>query len=126
MPSRILIVDDNPAIRGALRRVFDGVDGWEVCAEAGNGKEAIEQAQQLLPDIIVLDLSMPEMNGFETARALRSRHWTSPLVLYTNFCTPQLTEEAIAAGCSAVASKDASVTGLVGCMRTLLKAGVAR
>ena len=125
MPSRILIVDDNSAVRGALRRVFDGITGWEVCAEAENGQEGIEQAQQCLPDIIILDLSMPVMNGLETARELRSRHWNSPVVLYTNFCTPQLNEEAIAAGCSAVASKDASVTGLVGCMRSLLNAGVA-
>jgi chemotaxis response regulator CheB len=63
LPKRILIVDDNPVIRDTLREVLEQESGWEVCGEAANGREGIEKAQQLKPDLIVLDLSMPVMNG---------------------------------------------------------------
>jgi two-component system chemotaxis response regulator CheY len=68
-PKRILIVDDNAAIRTVSRFLFD-VPGFEVCGEAVDGADAIKKAQDLCPDLIVLDLSMPEMNGRETAREL--------------------------------------------------------
>jgi chemotaxis response regulator CheB len=81
----VLIVDDNAFIREALRRVFDLEADFEVCGEAANGREAIERAQALRPDLIVLDLSMPVMNGFDAARVLKRLLPTVPLIMYSAF-----------------------------------------
>ena len=62
---RILIVDDSGVIRQALRSCIESNTGWEVCGEAENGKIAVHLAQQLKPDVVVLDLKMPTMNGLE-------------------------------------------------------------
>src|SRR5207244_12169081 len=67
----VLIVDDDPWIRKVLCERFQREADLVVCGEAGNGKEAIEKAQQLRPELIVLDLSMPVMNGLDAARILR-------------------------------------------------------
>ena len=67
-PKRILIVDDHAALRMALRRLIDSVLEFEVCGEAENGREGIKRAGELQPDLIILDLSMPVMNGFEEVR----------------------------------------------------------
>ncbi len=71
-PKRILIVDDHAALRMALRHLIDSVLEFEVCGEAENGREGIERAGELQPDLIILDLSMPVMNGFEAARELKA------------------------------------------------------
>jgi CheY-like chemotaxis protein len=69
MPN-VLIVDDHAAVRKALRRFFEDTH-WAECSEAVDGRDAIEKAQQLNPDVILLDLSMPVMNGIEAARTLK-------------------------------------------------------
>src|SRR5690349_1374095 len=71
MAKTILIVDDNAHIRLALCELFKREADLEVCGEAGNGKEAIAKALELHPDLIVLDLSMPVMNGLDAARELK-------------------------------------------------------
>jgi DNA-binding NarL/FixJ family response regulator len=71
VPKFILIVDDSPVVRKAERQTLELQDGWKVCGEAVNGREGIEKAQQLRPDVIVLDLSRPLMNGLEAARELK-------------------------------------------------------
>lgn len=67
MPIRILLADDDPAIRMLLRRLLETHACWEVCGEAGDGSEAVGQAQRLAPDIIILDLAMPVKNGLQAA-----------------------------------------------------------
>jgi DNA-binding NarL/FixJ family response regulator len=102
----ILIVDDHFAIRRSLRQLFESTSGWEVCGEAINGREAIEKAQQLHPDLIVLDLSMPEMDGLQTARVLKKRMPEVPIILFTNFGQdPFMRREALEAGINMVVSK---------------------
>jgi DNA-binding NarL/FixJ family response regulator len=66
--ARILIADDSPQILQALRKALEEHPEWEVCAEASNGIEAVAQPAALNPDVVVLDLTMPKMNGFEAAR----------------------------------------------------------
>ena len=66
----VLLVDDSPEIRHSLRRMFEHA-GWEVCGEAANGLKAIEEAARLQPQLIVLDVAMPEMNGLIAARILK-------------------------------------------------------
>ncbi len=74
-PKSVLIVDDNAFIRQALCELFKKEADFEVCGEAENGKKAIEKARELRPDLIVLDLSMPVMNGFDAARVCVQRIW---------------------------------------------------
>jgi len=71
MAKTVLIVDDNALIRQALCEMFKREADFEVCGEAENGREAIEKAQRLHPDLIVMDLSMPVMNGIDAARVLK-------------------------------------------------------
>jgi len=68
---RVQLVDDNVVVRAAVRRLFDSHPDFEVCGEAENGREAVEKAENLKPDLIILDLAMPVMNGLEAAPLLR-------------------------------------------------------
>ena len=122
MPKRLLIVDDSPIIRKMLRETFELQEGWEVCGEAVDGREGVEKAQQLKADLIVLDLSMPVMNGLEAARELSRLLPSVPVLLYTNYETPQLKQEALSAGVRAVVSKSESVGALVSSIQDLLAA----
>jgi len=105
VPKCILIVDDSAVVRKTLWETLEQQGGWEVCGEAADGREAIEKAQQLEPDLVVLDISMPVMNGLEAARELKRLLPSVPLVMFTSFQTPHLKREALAAGVSAVVSK---------------------
>ena len=122
MPKCILLVDDNAAIRQMLRPVFEETSGWEVCGEAENGREAIEKARKLKPDLIVLDLSMPIMSGLEAAPVLRRMLPTVPIILFTLHGSKFLERDARSAGVTAVVSKDAAVTTLVNQAEDLLRA----
>jgi DNA-binding NarL/FixJ family response regulator len=116
----ILIADDSPIIRKTLRQTLERQDAWQICGEAANGREAIEKAQQVKPDVVVLDLSMPVMNGLQAARELKRLLPSLPLVMFTNFDTPQITNEALAVGVNAVVSKS-ELAGLIGEIQALLE-----
>jgi DNA-binding NarL/FixJ family response regulator len=105
MVRRVIIVDDNPAVRKALCEVFRGEGDFDVCGEAENGREAIEQARNLHPDLIVTDLSMPVMNGLEEARLLKQLMPALPVIIYTAHSHPFVEQEARSAGAYAVVSK---------------------
>jgi DNA-binding NarL/FixJ family response regulator len=117
---RVLIVDDHLAMRRAVARVLQSQPNVEVCGEAENGRIAIEEAKRLKPDLIVLDLSMPIMNGLEAARVLRAMMPDVPILMYTSFATSNLTEEALAAGVSRVSTKS-SPPALIKDLQFLLK-----
>jgi|SRR4051794_32581643 two-component system nitrate/nitrite response regulator NarL len=81
MPVRILIADDDKTIRLLLRRILESHALWEICADACDGKDAIEKAAECQPDLIVLDLAMPVMNGFQAAEHLSKSCPNIPLLL---------------------------------------------
>jgi CheY-like chemotaxis protein len=85
MAKAILIADDNAVVRKLLCHLFEFDDDYKVCAEATNGQEAIALALQLRPDLIVLDLSMPVMNGADAARQLKTMLPTIPIILFTHY-----------------------------------------
>lgn len=116
----VLIVDDNAVIRQALCELFTRERDFEVCAEAGDGKEAIEKAQLFHPNLIVTDLSMPVMNGLEEARALMKLMPTVPVIVFTAFVSSTLEKEAAASGVSAVIAKSEPMTVLIATARSLL------
>jgi len=121
MPPRILIVDDSSLVRQLVRKCFELEPGWLVCGEAVNGQEGIEKAQKVHPNLIILDLSMPVMNGFEAARILSKLMPAVPLILFTSFQTFNLEQEALAAGISRLIVKSGPLADLVNCVRTLAK-----
>lgn len=79
----ILVVDDNPNIRQLLRVFIETQIPYKVCGEASNGADAIEEAKRLEPDLVLIDLLMPELNGLETATILRRMMPTSKIVLFS-------------------------------------------
>jgi DNA-binding NarL/FixJ family response regulator len=81
VPIRLLIADDDPNIRLLLRRLFEHHAGWEVCGECANGIEALEKALKLAPDIVILDLAMPGMNGLQSAQQILRINPHIPLLL---------------------------------------------
>ena len=83
MAKRILVADDNPMIRKMICRLFEIEENYDIRAEAENGTEAIELALHHRPDLIILDLAMPVLNGLETARELRKIMPGVPIILFT-------------------------------------------
>lgn len=120
MPKSVLLVDDNATIRRALCRLFTLEADFEVCGEAENGQEAIEKAQELRPDLIVLDLSMPVMNGIVAAHILKKLLPTVPLLILSEYSDVFSEQEARSAGVSALVSKSEHVSVLLGKARALL------
>jgi|SRR5690242_18648492 DNA-binding NarL/FixJ family response regulator len=121
----VLIVDDNPWIRMVLRERFQREADLAVCGEAENGKEAIEKAQQLHPKLIVLDLSMPVMNGLDAARILRRLMPSVPLIMYSAFGDKFLEQQARLVGIRALVSKSQDAAVLISKARSLLTPRVA-
>ena len=83
LPRTVLVADDNPAIRKALCRVFEVEEDYEICAEAKDGEEAIALAKKHRPDLIILDLEMPVMNGIDAAAELKKLMPGIPIILFT-------------------------------------------
>ncbi len=111
MPVRsVLVVDDNPLVRQAVCELFTREGDFDVCGEAENGREAIEKAQLLRPNLIVTDLSMPVMNGLEETRALKKLMPAIPVIIFTAHSDPFVEKEVRAAGVSAVVSKSEAVS----------------
>jgi DNA-binding NarL/FixJ family response regulator len=118
MAKTILIVDDNAYIRQALCDLFKREADFEVCGEAENGKEAIAKARELHPDLIVLDLSMPAMNGLDAARELKRLMPPVPLLMYSAF--GDRLEQARLVGISELVSKSQPAAILVSKARSLV------
>jgi DNA-binding NarL/FixJ family response regulator len=120
MSIRILVVDDNPTVRDGLRHLLENHAGWEVCGEAGDGIEAIEKYRQLRPDLLVVDISMPRMNGLDASLELLKLSPKILIMLCTSYLTAQLIEQAHQAGICGTVSKDAMhlvVAGLEALLR---------
>jgi CheY-like chemotaxis protein len=119
MPIRILIADDSPSVRKTIRQVLQ-YSGWEIL-EAENGLQAISQALELHPEIVVLDLAMPGMDGLAVARQIHTRLPELPILMYTMHWSSQLEVEAIKAGIRKVVAK-ADSTVLVAAVQEFVDA----
>lgn len=120
MGHSVVIVDDNPAMRKALCRLFKTAGGFSICGQASNGHDAIELVRSLKPDLIVLDLCMPGMNGLETARELKSQESAAPIILYSMNSAEVAMEEVLAAGIAAQVSKAEGIKTLITKARVVL------
>lgn len=95
---RILVADDHDIIRRGLRQLLAGHPGWEVCGEAKTGREAVNLTDQLKPDIAVLDISMPDLNGLEAARQITKTSPKTAVLILTMHFTDQLVRDVIESG----------------------------
>ena len=102
---RILIADDHPVVRKQVRSILEGHLRFEVCGEAQDGAEAIEEAQRLKPDVVVLNVEMPVLNGFEAAREIKLKLPQSAIVILSLNADRQLVEEAKKIGARAYVAK---------------------
>ena len=117
---RILVADDHEIVRQGLRRLLETQPGWEVCAEATSGREAVAKARALQPDVAVLDFSMPELNGAEATRQiLRESPQTEVLVL-TMHDAEQLVREVLGAGARGYVLKSDGSRDLVAAVQALV------
>lgn len=120
-PSRVLIVDDNSFVRQALGEIFACEADFAVCGEAANGIEALKEAQSLRPDLIVLDLAMPVMNGLEAARRLKRLMPAVTLIMYSGIGDKYVEQQAGFIGIAALISKAEPPGTLVSTARTVLE-----
>ncbi len=122
MEARILIADDNSLLRSALRRVIEHNPDWKVCGEALDGQQAVELTKKLAPDLVVLDLAMPNLNGFQAAEQIKSLHPETPVLMCSLHWTSHLNQQAQNAGVSGAVSKsDCLTTNLVIGITALLR-----
>ncbi len=122
MLKSVLIADDNAFVRQRLAELFSREPDFEVCAVAENGRQAIEEAEHSHPDLILLDLSMPVMNGLDAARALKRLMPKVPIVMFSVYSDSFTEKEARSAGVSALVSKFEDTSALVRIARNLVYA----
>jgi DNA-binding NarL/FixJ family response regulator len=121
----VLIVDDSAYVRKALCQLFRDEPDFEVSGEAENGRVAIEKARELRPDLIVLDLAMPVMNGLDAARVLKRLMPAVPLIMYSAFGDRLAEHQAELIGISEVVSKSEHASVLIRRARGLLYTAAA-
>jgi DNA-binding NarL/FixJ family response regulator len=118
-PMRILIADDHEAVRRGLRTALSAA-GWEVCADAVNGREAVAKATELKPDLIILDISMPVMGGLDAARLIRAADPSAKIVIFTMHESQQMKDEIARIGVQAHAMKSAPMKNLLDTIKSVL------
>jgi DNA-binding NarL/FixJ family response regulator len=105
-PIRLLIADDHPVVRDGLRGIFEASDEFEVAGEAANGREAVDRAAALRPDVVLMDLRMPVLDGVSAIRLLAERGVTARVLVLTTFDTDTDVVPAIEAGATGYLLKD--------------------
>jgi len=119
--ARLLIVDDHEIFRRGLRALLEPSSEWEICGEAVDGMDAVEHFKSLKPDIVVLDVSMPRLNGLEAAKLIRKENPASQIVIITQHDSPQIRSAAMEAGAQAFITKSAVGSELVAALRNLIE-----
>jgi len=122
---RILLAEDQAMVRQGLKMMIETDSEMRVTGEAGNGKEAVKLCESHAFDIIVLDIRMPEMNGLEAARIIRTRWPQSKVLMLTTFNDDQYALEALKLGASGYMLKDADSEALIRSIRSCLSGGLS-
>lgn len=119
MKLRILLADDHEIVRRGLRSLLEKHDGWEVCGEAGDGREAIDKALELKPDVIIVDIGMPSLNGLDTTRQLLKHDPEFKIIVLTITDSDQVIREALDAGARGFVLKSDAARDLVSAVEAL-------
>jgi DNA-binding NarL/FixJ family response regulator len=98
MNSRILVVDDHAVVRRGVRTLLETQRGWEVCGEATTGREAVELVSRLRPDVVIMDLSLPELNGLEATRLIMKHSPATEILVLTMHQSEELARDVLHAG----------------------------
>ncbi len=106
--TRILIADDNDVVRQMIRSLLESRDDFEVCGEAANGMEAIDKAKQLKPDLVILDITMPQVDGLEAARVIRKFFPDIRILIFSVHKANQLMKELLETGVNGAIDKSES------------------
>jgi len=118
----VLIADDQVLVRAGFRAILEGQPGISVCGEAGNGSEAVEQARRLRPDVVLMDIQMPEVDGLEATRILLTEQELGPAVLMlTTFDLDAYVYDALRAGASGFLLKDTPPEDLIAAIRVVAR-----
>lgn len=112
-PLRLLIADDHTLVRQGLRRILEGQPGWEVVAETGDGREAVRLAAELRPDVVLLDIAMPHLNGVEAMQQIERRVPGVRVLVLSMYSDEAYVTRAIRAGASGYLLKDSADTDLI-------------
>jgi DNA-binding NarL/FixJ family response regulator len=95
---RILIADDHEVVRRGIRALLEHRPGWEVCGEVGDGREAVEKTRELKPDLVLLDIGMPNLNGIDAARQILANSPATQILILTMHYSQQVVNEILVAG----------------------------
>jgi DNA-binding NarL/FixJ family response regulator len=118
---RILIADDHDLLRRGVKSLLQSHSGWEVCAEASTGRDAVSKAEELLPDIAVLDISMPDLNGVDAAKRIRKASPSTEILILSMHYSDQLIRDILEAGVRGYIVKSDSDRDLIIEVETLAK-----
>jgi DNA-binding NarL/FixJ family response regulator len=119
MKLRILLADDHEIVRRGLRSLLEKHEGWEICGEAPDGRRAIEMATQLKPDVVVVDIGMPHLNGLDTTRQLLQLDPRLKIIVLTITDSDQVIREALNAGARGFVLKSDAARDLVSAVEAL-------
>ena len=119
--ARLLIVDDHEIFRRGLRALLEPYAEWKVCGEAVDGTDAVAQCKLLKPDVVVMDVTMPGLNGLEASRFIKKDAPETQIVIITQHDSPQIRAAAREAGAAAFVTKSAVGSELVSAIRNLAK-----
>jgi DNA-binding NarL/FixJ family response regulator len=118
---KILIVDDHEIFRRGLRALLEPSSEWEIGGEAVDGIDAVEKCTSLHPDIVILDITMPRLNGLEAARLIKKQNPQIRIVIITQHDSPQVQAAALEAGAQAFVTKSSVGNELVAALQLIIK-----
>ncbi|MDE0886938.1 MAG: response regulator transcription factor [Myxococcota bacterium] len=119
----ILVADDHGIVREGLRRLLESEDDLEVAGEASDGREVLEQVSTSLPEVVILDISMPRLGGLETLEQLRASHPEIKVILLSVHSDPSFIQSAIALGADGYVLKDGEATEVITAIREVVRGG---
>ncbi len=119
MPVRILVVDDHELVRRGLRALLPTESEWKVCGEANNGKEAVEKAKRLKPDLVIMDITMPELDGLEATKQILKELPQTEVIILTVHDSQQMLDRVLASGAHGCVLKSDVARDLITAVKTV-------